>query len=139
MDSPATVIFPLMTLVLWMCLAYGLFKLRTRRAKQVVERWAGQNGFRIDHLQPRLFPCEPFLPHGIAQLVFRIGVRDREKQPMTGWLLVGHFFLGQFVDRVRVSWDKSPASLARPSRSVAKAAPMWDHEIDAADEQVWNV
>lgn len=142
MRSPAEVIVPLVILALLLILmlwsGYRILKLRTRRAERVVERWAEQNGFHIEHLEVRYFDWKHFFPQSNVQLVFRVGVRDREKQISTGWLLVGHFLFGQLVDRVKVCWDKAPTSFPRTTSPAPKPAPMWDHEIDAAGEQGWN-
>jgi hypothetical protein len=131
MDPPAKVFTALLILGLWCALAYVSFRSRTKRAMPIIERWAEQNGFRIVRLERRVYRAGPFtLFRTNVQLVFRVAVRDWEKQVRTGWLLVGNFIIGMLTDEVSVRWDRTPSDFAQSPSIAESNSSVWDRDLD---------
>jgi hypothetical protein len=78
----------------------------TSRARQMVETWARNNGFRILSCRYHWIRRGPFFWNSSkSQMVYRVTVRTPEGKSRSGWVRCGSYWGGVFVERVEVRWE----------------------------------
>ena len=80
------------------------------RAKQLVEAWAEENGYRLVLAEHKLFHKGPFWWSTKMQAVYRVVVRDEQDEVRTGWVQLGDPLRGMFSEKVDVRWDDAPSA-----------------------------
>ena len=80
--------------------------IRMRRARDMLEGWAEENGYEILESEHRLFRKGPYIWSGRGQVVYRVWVRDREGVERLGWVRCGSWWGGDLVDKVESQCDE---------------------------------
>lgn len=76
------------------------------RSRQLLNRWAEENGYGIVSADYCWFRRGPlFWTTSKGQTVYRVTVIDSKKQTRSGWARCGGFWWGLWSDRVDVRWD----------------------------------
>jgi hypothetical protein len=76
------------------------------RSRSCLEQWAEQNGFEILESQYRnLFKGPYFWTSSRAQTVYRVKVRDHQRNVRSGWVRCGGWFSGLCSDKTEVRWE----------------------------------
>ncbi len=92
---PALLVASLILLLLW----------QSRRSRDILKRWASENGYTVVSSQMRVLFRGPFWWRtSSSQSVFKVMVRDVEGRVRTGFIRVGGFFLGMMSDQANVEW-----------------------------------
>ncbi len=83
-----------------------------------VERWLGEQGWQVRHMERRWLTRGPFpdiLPAGVKHsgLLYRVEVVDADGQARTGWIALPPGWQWQPTDRWRLQWDAEGATARR--------------------------
>ena len=70
------------------------------RSRQLVQKWAAENGYELLSAQYSMFFKGPYFWSSRSQAVYRVQVRDREGRLRSGWVRCGGWFAGMLSDRV---------------------------------------
>lgn len=96
---------------LWFALVIGAFAAvlgiyRTRKARQIISRWAAANDLTVVARHLMLFRLSPW-PFAMVgkQAVRYVTVRGPEGLERRCWLLVGDLWWGLIADKVEVVWE----------------------------------
>ena len=77
----------------------------TSRARDLIDNWATQCGFRVVDSRYCWFWNGPFfLTTSKGQMVYYVTVEDRDGRVRRAWVRCGGWFLGMMSDRVDVEW-----------------------------------
>ena len=78
-----------------------------RRAQQLLNAWADQNGYQILRSERRNFRRGPFFwTTSNNQIVYYIEVLDQSGNRRNGWVRCGGMFLGLLSDQLDVKWEQ---------------------------------
>jgi len=102
MNDPFPVIYILF--ILGLVIASAVW--RGNRSRDLVERWARENGFRLLSAENCWFSNGPFFwTTSKSQVVFRVEVQDERGQVRSGWVRCGSLFGGLLSDQTEVRWE----------------------------------
>jgi hypothetical protein len=77
------------------------------RSRQVLEKWARDNDFRIVSSEYRNFFRGPFFwTSSKGQTVYYVTVETADGQTRNGWVRCGGWFFGLLSDTVEARWDE---------------------------------
>jgi hypothetical protein len=76
------------------------------KAKDILRRWAGKNGFEIEGNKYCLFKGPYFWSSSGAQIVFYVTVREQNGDRRSGWVRCGSWILGPLVEKIDVMWKE---------------------------------
>ncbi len=80
-----------------------------RRADEILHRWAGRNGYRIEWAERRTAWRGPyFLTSDRSRVVFRVSVDVGEGRSRLGYVRCGALLLSVLCDSADVRWDREP-------------------------------
>jgi hypothetical protein len=79
---------------------------RTRFAKGILAPWALANGYQFVSLKKKWFLLGPFRWHTGNAVVFQGVVLTPDGEQRSGYIRVGTFFLGLWIDQVTVKWEE---------------------------------
>jgi hypothetical protein len=79
--------------------------IQMRRARDLLEGWAEENGYEILESEHRFFRKGPYIWSGRGQVVYRVWVRDSAGVERLGWVRCGSWFAGVLSDKVESRWD----------------------------------
>ena len=77
-----------------------------RRARDLLEGWAEENGYEILESEQRLFRRGPYFWSGRGQVIYRVSVRDSAGVERLGWVRCGSWFAGVLSDKFEHKWDE---------------------------------
>lgn len=76
------------------------------RSREILDRWATENGMRILEVERRYFWRGPFwFRTGEGHEVFRVTVATPSGATRSGYVRVGGWFTGLFSSKAVVEWD----------------------------------
>ena len=70
------------------------------RSKQLVAKWADENGYGLLAAQYSWFLRGPYFWSSRGQVIYRVQVRDEMGLVRSGWVRCGSWFAGVFSDKV---------------------------------------
>jgi hypothetical protein len=80
---------------------------RYHRAATMIDEWASHEGLEVVSKSVCWFWPGPFwFRTSRNQVVYRVRVRDQEGQEYSGYIRLGNWFLGLWIDEVAVEWDR---------------------------------
>ena len=84
----------------------GLTIAHIKRSRQLLQKWATENGYQFVQVQARPFPIKsPFSWTSKNQRVYQVVVQDEQGYERCGWLRLGGYSSGLLSDQVEVRWD----------------------------------
>ncbi|HET6248242.1 MAG TPA: hypothetical protein VFE47_11135 [Tepidisphaeraceae bacterium] len=96
---------PLVLLVFTALVIGGIFW-RSKRKKTLRDRWAARQGVLLLEFEERSLMRGPFWWRtGRGQVVYRILAQSPDGQTASGWLKLGGWPFGLFIDAAEVRWD----------------------------------
>jgi hypothetical protein len=106
-DATLEVLLPFVMALFFIGLAVFMIFWTHRRAEQLLDQWAADNGVQIVQREYRLFRKGPFFwTSGRGQLVYYFIAQDRFGMQRAGWARCGSWFLGMLSDRIEVRWEE---------------------------------
>lgn len=118
------VIIPVGFAILIGLILCGIFW-ESRRSSAMISNWAETHGYQVVEKKQPLINLGPYRwenPRGRS--FYSITVRSRDGQIHRGWVSCGVEYLGLFVNRIEICWDKSG-----PLEAASETSPV--------DESVW--
>ena len=80
--------------------------LHISRSRDLLKRWADENGYEITHAEHRMFRKGPYVFSSRGQTVYRVEVRDPQGLARKGWVRCGSWWAGVLSDQVEARWDE---------------------------------
>ncbi len=88
------------------CIAVAAMSWSMSRGRQVLDRWAQANGYRIVSCEVRWFRRGPFFwTTSKGQMVYYVEVMAPSGQTRHGYVRCGSFFWGLWKDQVEERWE----------------------------------
>jgi hypothetical protein len=95
-----------LTIMLLVGIAVGALWWRDARSKDLLQRWAERNGYRIIRREYRFFFRGPFfLTTARSQAVYYVTVEGQEGTVRNCWVRCGSWWFGLLSDQVQVRWE----------------------------------
>ena|SRR5664279_5836681 len=88
-------------LLLFMVVLIGVVIWTFVRANQILDNWAGENGYKILSRKYR-----PFAKLSGRQNVYHVAVIDENGNERGGQVCCGDYWFGVFINKATVKWDK---------------------------------
>jgi hypothetical protein len=107
MDLPLLLIAILPLVILVITIVAGALLRGNRRSRELVQAWAGRNGYQIIQAKRRYLFTGPF-PQVTSRgaQVYRVEVEVRPGHTRSGWVMCGSGFWGNDPNKTAVRWDK---------------------------------
>ncbi|MEO6908857.1 MAG: hypothetical protein ABI210_13305 [Abditibacteriaceae bacterium] len=82
------------------------FAWHLNRSRNILQKWADQNGYQIITAKYAWFFRGPFfLSSSKNQSVYRVLARDAQGRTRSGWVRCGSWLWGDWSNQTSVSWD----------------------------------
>ena len=97
---------PVLLPILIVVLVVVLIVWSARRSRNMLETWAYENGYQVEHAQWRWIRKGPyFWKSSKNQHVYYFIATDEDGRQRTGWARCGGFWLGLLTSEIDVTWD----------------------------------
>ena len=97
---------PILLVLLFLTIGVGAMMWTFSRARDLLDRWADDNGLEILSAEFRWLRRGPFFwTSSNGQMIYYVVVRTADGHTRRGWVRCGGFFWGLMQDRVEVRWD----------------------------------
>ena|SRR5205814_9183863 len=94
-------------ILLLLILGVGLTLWNFNRANSMLRDWAASNGYTIVEKEYRSFFKGPFFwTASRSQIIYRVVIRDDERNVRSGWVKLGSWWFGVLSNQVDIRWDE---------------------------------
>ncbi len=84
----------------------GIFVWEQRRSQELLQQWAAKHGYSIVSREARYWRLGPFSGSTSKyQRVFYVRIRDPGGRERTGWVRLGHWWLGLLSSQMEERWE----------------------------------
>jgi len=99
-------ILPALVIFGFLAFGVGMAVWTFSRSRDLLNRWASNNGHQILHSEFRWFRRGPFFwTSSKGQMIYHVVVRTPDGHTRRGWVRCGSFWWGLLQDKVQERWE----------------------------------
>ena len=99
-------LFPILLVLVFLACGVGMTMWTFSRSRELLDRWAEDNGYQILSSEFRWLRRGPFFwTSSKGQMTYYVVIRTADGRTRNGWVRCGGFFWGLLRDKVEERWE----------------------------------